>query len=109
MTNESKMVRYTPEVVHKTVGTGISYGVAEMREREHGTFVTHTDHMALEEHRASVEFLLKLEREAHEATKEELAALRGKISSIEKKDTDTCNRGWANGWNSCRLALEALK
>lgn len=45
--------------------------------------VTHADYKALEEHRASVEFLLKLEREAHEATKEELAALRGRVGETK--------------------------
>jgi len=47
--NDTKVVRYTPEVVHKTVSTGVSYGVAEMREREHGTYVTHADYKALED------------------------------------------------------------
>ncbi|HVI55440.1 MAG TPA: hypothetical protein VM621_10350 [Luteibacter sp.] len=75
MTNESKVARYTPEVVHKSVATGVSYGVAEMRERDHGTYVTYADYRALEEDRNEWKKLARTMEASLTAKEEELAAM----------------------------------
>lgn len=94
--NESNVIRYDA-------------GPGGMEKCPDGDFVTHADYRALEEKYLELWDVQAWTTNQLDEAREELAALRGKVWSIEKKDVDTCNREYANGWNACRLALEVLK
>lgn len=64
-------------------------------------WITHADYKALE--RTMVGY-----RNMWDASERELASLKARVRELPKKNPETDNREWANGWNACRLALEAL-
>lgn len=117
MTNESKVVAWRWRSPHMIATneppnvTGDEALIAKVNGQgwEVEGLVTHADYRALEDENRSLRASFDEAHELWVKAAEELASIKARVGGIEKKDPDLCDREYANGWNACRLALEASK